>query len=84
LQYVLWLYQSDDRFIIKHYICVKNNLKLLLEDEKNDIEMINCMPTKTTIIRSPYPNVKLQVSIYRLIQKKNLNALATLFLVRFQ
>jgi hypothetical protein len=62
----------------------KNNLKLLLEDEKNDIEMINCMPTKTTIIRSPYPNVKLQVSIYRLIQKKNVNALATLFLVRFQ
>jgi hypothetical protein len=49
---------------------LKNNLKLLLEDEKNDIEMINCMPTKTTIIRSPYPNVKLQVSIYRLIQKK--------------
>jgi hypothetical protein len=63
---------------------LKNNLKLLLEDEKNDIEMINCMPTKTTIIRSPYPNVKLQVSIYRLIQKKKLNALATLFLVRFQ
>ncbi|XP_068906568.1 cubilin-like isoform X2 [Tenebrio molitor] len=35
-------------------------IKVTTEDEKNDIEMINCMPTKTTIIRSPYPNVKLQ------------------------
>jgi hypothetical protein len=42
---------------------LKNNLKLLLEDGKNDIDMINCMTTKTTIIRSSYPNVKLQVSI---------------------
>jgi hypothetical protein len=48
---------------------LKNNLKLLLEDEKNDIDMINCMPTKTTIIRSPYLNVKLQVSIYRVFSK---------------